>query len=149
MAPPALALSAPHRSRIAAAATAAHPEECCGVLLGRSGEDGINSVERVWPAPNISRADRRHHFEIDPTVILQAWELARSNGWTLVGFYHSHPEGGRRPSRADERNAWPDVSYLIVPRQGAMASWRRRSGGGFVAEALTEPAVSRVPVGSA
>ena len=138
MAAPCLTLSAQHRNQLLAAARVAHPEECCGVLLGRSSDVAETIVEQVVPAPNVSPVDRRREYVIDPEALLAAWHQARAEGWAVVGFYHSHPDGSHRPSRRDREDAWPDVSYLIVPSHGEMASWRRGSGGDFTSETLVE-----------
>lgn len=130
-----LTLTPRHRSQLTAAARGAYPEECCGVLLGTSDDSAETLVECVVPARNLS-ADRRSAYAVDPGAILEALAQARAAGWTLVGFYHSHPDGSRRPSRRDRQDAWPDVSYVIVPRGGELTSWRRRAGDGFVAERI-------------
>ncbi len=98
-----------------AAAEAAWPEECCGLLIG-NGRETI-TVGRVLPAANIA-ADRRAAFEVDPAVRLRLErELrARGGGTRLVGHYHSHPNGAAAPSPTDAARAgWePDLLWLVV-----------------------------------
>jgi len=142
-----LALSSRHRDGIVAAARATHPEECCGILLGRRKPEGETRVVRVMGASNVSALDRRRSFEIDPARLLQAVDRARVLGLAVVGFYHSHPDGAQRPSERDRRAAWSDMSYLIVPHDGTMTSWRRGCHGGFTAEVVTEKPESEIMPG--
>ncbi len=68
-----------------------------------------------------------------------------------MGYYHSHPDRSAEPSERDLADAWPFVSYLVVPVAegvaGEMRSWRLRDdGGGFEEEDLQtagRPAVAR------
>ena len=144
-----LNLTARQRGRLAATARAAHPEECCGVLVGtvRKALDEPGgaeapletTVECVVAARNLS-PNRLNAFVVDPDAICQAMTVARAKGWDLVGFFHSHPDGSREPSVKDQGDAWPDMSYVIVPRDGEMTSWRRARGGSLEAERLVAAA---------
>jgi proteasome lid subunit RPN8/RPN11 len=140
MTDPRLEWRAVERRRVEAAARAAWPEECCGILLGRR-HDAAATVRRVLPAANARPRDREHGYEIDPRDLVAAQRLARHEGLDIVGFYHSHPDGVPRPSREDARAAWPEASYVIVSlAAGAttLSSWRRQSDGRMVAERLVD-----------
>ena len=124
-------------------AAAAFPEECCGFLLGRSG-DGAAAVEAVLPARNEAPAARATRFLISPEAVLLARRKARELGLAVVGYYHSHPDGTAEPSRHDLEHAWPATSYLIVPVAAGVAgeprSWRLRDDRqGFVEERVEPP----------
>lgn len=130
-----LALTVEQRRRLEAEAESAYPEECCGVLVGRDA-GGRTIVEQVIAAENVSPRDRRRSFTINPVRVLEAHHRARALNSRVVGFYHSHPEGVARPSAHDAREAWPEMSYLILSREGRLTSWRRASGGELERETI-------------
>jgi proteasome lid subunit RPN8/RPN11 len=84
------------------------PRECCGVLLGRAGE-----VLEAVAAANVAGSPDR--FLLDPKDHIAARRDGRARGLDVVGFYHSHPHSGPRPSRTDlAEAAYPGHLYLIV-----------------------------------
>lgn len=111
---------------IRAAAADAHPEECCGLLLGRDG-----MVREARPAANLAK-DRRRHFEIDPQALIDAHRAARAGGPAVIGYYHSHPTGRPEPSATDRLHAAHDGSVWAIVASGAVAFWRDDEEG-FVA----------------
>jgi proteasome lid subunit RPN8/RPN11 len=132
--------NAEERRRAESAARAAWPEECCGILLGRRRGAGA-VVQRAQPVANVRAEDRRRGYEIDPHDLVSAQRRGRRQGLEIVGFYHSHPDGARRPSREDARSAWPEASYVILAGSGAAwaaGSWRLGPDGRMVAERLVE-----------
>lgn len=108
-------------------ASGAYPEECCGVLVGRS-EAGSSRVEEVISAENERQESRHNRYLISPKAILKAQREARERGLDIVGYYHSHPDHPARPSDFDREHAWPGTSYLIVSVEKGTAvdarSWR-------------------------
>ncbi len=105
------------------------PEEVCGVL-GGTREAGACLVDRAERVPNTA-ATPEWRYELDPAEQLTAMRAIEDAGGEVVGFYHSHPEGPRRPSATDEAQAtWPGASYVIVSLDGegetdpAVGSWR-------------------------
>lgn len=94
-------------------ATVSYPEECCGVLIGRSSGE-TTFVERVLSVGNERMESRHNRYLISPETILAAHKEARGLGLDVVGYYHSHPDHPPRPSEFDREHAWPGVSYLIV-----------------------------------
>ncbi len=108
-----LVISARHLQTLGRHAMMSYPEECCGVLIGKSSE-GITVVERVLSVGNEQSGDRRSRFLISPETVLAAHKEATALGLSVVGYYHSHPDGPARPSEADRESAWPGMSYLIV-----------------------------------
>ena len=115
------------RRRIEAEGSAAYPNECCGILIGRD-VDGRRLVERLEPGQNVFQAEERYHrFSIDPRAQLRAERQAEAEGKVVLGFYHSHPDHPARPSEYDREHAWPFYSYVIVAvekgKPAAMTSW--------------------------
>ena len=89
-----------------------HPEECCGLLLGRRSP-------RVWIANQIVcslniAADPRTAFQIDWNLLAHTLRRTQGTRREIIGSYHSHPNGLAAPSEADRRRAWPGHVCLIV-----------------------------------
>jgi proteasome lid subunit RPN8/RPN11 len=106
-----------------------YPYECCGAVLGRSGaelevaslseKDGTSrnaSREVLGLFPLINRRDDspRNRFRVIPEDVMEAEKSARSQGWEILGWYHSHPDHPALPSAYDRDHAWPWYSYIIV-----------------------------------
>lgn len=93
----------------------AAPNEACGLLGGRiEGEQKI--VERVYPLTNLDNSPE--HFTMDTKEQFSAVKDMRSNGWVVLGNFHSHPESPSRPSEEDKRLAFDvEASYLILSLQ--------------------------------
>lgn len=97
----------------------AHPEECCGFLVG----DRLRAepaASAAWPMENEGAPEeRRGAYRISPEAYWRAESRARAEGAALLGVYHSHPDLPPRPSRADLDEAWPDLFYVV---------WETRDG---------------------
>src|SRR5665647_1497068 len=88
------------------------PNEACGILGGKE-EDGLKYVQKVYLIANID--DSPEHFSMDPKEQFAAAKDMRSNGWVVLGNFHSHPESPSRPSEEDKRLAFDsEASYLIL-----------------------------------
>ena len=72
------------------------PREACGVLLG-DWNGGLLWIRAAIPARNLAEEEGR--FLLDPA----AWIQAEGCGAELLIPWHSHPGGGTRPSREDQR----------------------------------------------
>ena len=106
-----------------------YPNECCGILFGRT-EGDIKYVLEALPLKNLrtepdkaqevlpleepGRESERNRFLIDPREQLRAEKGARARGLEVLGYYHSHPDHPARPSNYDREHAWPWYSYAIV-----------------------------------
>lgn len=99
-------------------ATRAHPDECCGLLLGAGGR-----IEQAVPAANVHPTPQRH-FEIDPAALIAAHRAARSGGAQVLGYYHSHPNGRAGPSDTDRAEASRDGRIWAIVAQGNVLFWR-------------------------
>ena len=102
------------------------PEEVVGVLAGEHGDE-LSTVERLYRAENAAETPETR-YEIAPEAELELLERIDTDGYDVVGFYHSHPRGPLTPSETDERlAAWPGYSYVIVSladAEPALGSWR-------------------------
>lgn len=95
-----------------------YPYECCGILLGKAGEDGI-SVSALVRAGN-TRTDSAHNrYHIAPQELIKAQREGRAQGLDIVGFYHSHPDHPAQWSATDFAEAhWFGCAYLITSVDG-------------------------------
>ena len=122
-----LVIPARHLQTAGQHAATSYPDECCGVLIGRSLGDST-VVERLLSVDNERNESRHNRYLINPETVLAAHKEARALGLDVVGYYHSHPDHPARPSEFDREHAWPGVSYLIVSvEKGSVAdarSWR-------------------------
>ena len=128
-----LYLDSHSRHQIQSHAADCYPQECCGLLLGRMVEVngnlqkklyGLHCTHNVWDqsSPEWSRetpvssqvptATRR--YWIAPDDLFTAQKYARTQGWDIIGVYHSHPDHEAVPSECDRKWAWPQYSYVIV-----------------------------------
>ena len=95
-----------------------YPYECCGIMLGKLGEDGIE-VSSLLRAGN-TRTDSAHNrYHIDPRELIAAQREGRKLGMEIVGFYHSHPDHPAMWSSTDFAEAhWFGCSYVITAVSG-------------------------------
>lgn len=97
---------------IIAHAKAGLPNESCGLLAGKA-ENGIKTVEKVYPLSNPDQSPE--HFSIGPKEQLAAIKDMRSLNLLPLGNFHSHPSTPARPSEEDIRLAYDrKASYLIL-----------------------------------
>ncbi|WP_198003250.1 M67 family metallopeptidase [Alkalilimnicola ehrlichii MLHE-1] len=133
MSPHALTLPARERDRLARLGLARWPEEACGLMLGCDGR-----VRRLVLCRNVAarRADR---YLVHARDFLRWDRAAHRLGLDILGVWHTHPDGGARPSGTDREQAWRGWSYLIAAVDGRaiteLRSWRLR-GDHFIEETL-------------
>ena len=89
----------------------AAPEECCGLIGGRT----EGKAQTIYRARNVS-SDPLTSYEAAPEDLFAAQRAMRERGEQLVAIYHSHPRSGDpQPSATDVRLAYyPSAVYLIV-----------------------------------
>lgn len=88
------------------------PNEACGLIAGTVSGDN-KYIEKVYLLTNIDASNE--HFSMDPREQLAAVKDIRTNGLSLLGNFHSHPESPSRPSEEDKRLAYDTkADYLIL-----------------------------------
>jgi len=110
-------------------ASAAYPEECCGILIGDA-NGTEKKVSRLYVTQNVHSENKERRFKISPDDFKQAEKIAREQNAEIIGFYHSHPDHPAEPSEHDREYAWPWYLYLIVSvnegQYAAMRGWELR-----------------------
>lgn len=107
-----LVLPAQIHARMIEQARVELPNECCGLLAGKWGQDPVR-VEQMFPLVNALASPVE--FESDPQKMFEACREIRKQGWEVLAVYHSHPTSPPTPSRKDqERNYSPEVMNLII-----------------------------------
>ena len=111
------------------AAEEAYPEEACGLLVGRSAPGEGYRVNAVEASVNVAEPPRTRRFEVDPKLRLRLERELRESPDSVIGVYHSHPNGGAEPSETDISMIFePDMVWLITAvtdgRAGATIGWR-------------------------
>lgn len=122
-------------ARIAEAAVMALPEEGCGLLIGFRKGDAAYAT-RVFATRNVASGNRRLRFEVDPRALIESHRAARKAGWSVIGHFHSHPDGRPFPSATDAKMAHEsDAIWVIQPiaagAAGEPRAFRARPGGRF------------------
>ena len=111
-----------------------YPYECCGALLGRLAPDGWR-IEASVKAGN-TRTDSAHNrYNIAPGELVKIEREARSQGLSIAGFYHSHPDHPAQWSPTDFAEAhWLGCSYVIT----AVAKGKAEATNSFLLAGTTE-----------
>jgi len=97
---------------VAAHARENFPRESCGILL--AGVEGPSRVRLSLRAENAEKAHPEHAYVLGHKAHIKAVEMEFSGTARIIGYYHSHPNGGPRPSQNDVQQAVAGVTYLIV-----------------------------------
>ena len=116
------------------AAEAAYPEEACGLLVGRAAPGEAYRVNAVEASANVAEPPRTRRFEVDPKLRLRLERALRDDSDSVIGVYHSHPNGAAEPSGTDVSMIFePDMIWLITAvadgRAGATTAWRPSEDG--------------------
>jgi proteasome lid subunit RPN8/RPN11 len=84
------------------------PEEACGLLAGTA-----EVVEKVIPITNQAHSPVRYYM--DPVELLHALQWIEQAGFTLIGIFHSHPQGPPVPSETDIKEfLYPGTATVIL-----------------------------------
>jgi proteasome lid subunit RPN8/RPN11 len=90
-------------------------------LLEGTGEDGGARITALHPVRNLAaRADR---FEMHPQDQFAAAKAARPNGRSIIGCYHSHPNGAARFSNADLAGASENNFIWLIAAGNDLAAF--------------------------
>ena len=104
-----------HLAAIRAHGEKDYPNECCGLLIGRTEGDGRKVVVETLPLQNAIPEGAQHdRMLITPRDVMRGEKHARSLGLDVIGNYHSHPDWSAEASQFDLEHAWPTWSYIIV-----------------------------------
>ncbi len=102
----------------------AAPGEVCG-LIGGVGARALRIVE----IPN-DAADPTSHYQLNEEAFVRTMFAFESAGLSLLGIYHSHPQGDPIPSETDiAEAAYPDTAYVIIGLRHSpeLAAWQIRN----------------------
>ena len=100
--------------------------EVCGLIFGTRDDEVTDIQECANVAGSPTDA-----FEIDPASLIAAHKTERAGGPSLIGCYHSHPNGVSKPSLRDvEAGSGMNFLWLIVAGSQVWA-WRSSSLGTF------------------
>ncbi len=102
--------------RMVAYAEATYPNECCGVMLGSTDENG-KSVTVAIQLQNVSAGPQQARYELRPEDLLEADREARRRNLDLIGIYHSHPDCDAYFSETDLKNSCPWYSFVVISVQ--------------------------------
>lgn len=90
------------------------PYETCGIIYGtvsKSGKqmtaDGFSLIRNASPSP-------LEAFSFHPEDWVSVFFQAQKNQRDIVGYFHTHPQGTRLPSPADESGSIPWGTYWII-----------------------------------
>jgi len=98
-------------------AAGAYPNECCGAMLGRR-QAGVEQVSLAVPLENVSRGPLGCRYEIRPQDLLRTEDMARDQGLTSIGIYHSHPDANAYFSETDLKNSCPWFTFVVLSVRG-------------------------------
>jgi proteasome lid subunit RPN8/RPN11 len=115
------------------AAAAAHPQEACGLLLGRGAH-----VIHATIAANVASSPATR-FEIDPAHLLAAHRAARGGGPVIIGYWHSHPTGMAWPSATDAAMADADGRLWAILGGGTLSLFRAVPDGDVLGRFVAVP----------
>ena len=83
------------------------------MLLGEmKGED--KTVRQILETENVAEGDRHTRYCVPPKAFMDADNIAREQGWEILGVYHSHPDHPAEPSAYDRERAILQFEYIIV-----------------------------------
>lgn len=89
------------------------PNECCGLLVGR----GLR-IDECVRATNLCASPTR--YLLDPADHVATIRRLRGTGRSVIGAYHSHPQGPAAPSETDRAEAfYADFVWIIVSLIGS------------------------------
>jgi proteasome lid subunit RPN8/RPN11 len=83
------------------------PEEACGLVAGR-----YELVCQVYPVTNVLHSPVE--FSMHPQEQLDAFQKIEAQELTLLGIYHSHPQGPPGPSPSDIARAYYPGAVQLV-----------------------------------
>ena len=108
-----------------------YPNECCGIILRRNGEEVVRRIrnsqddEHARDPVRYPRTARIAYY-MDSKELLNVLREVDRDGWAVAAFYHSHPDHAAYFSQEDRDRAlfdgapvYPDTAYLVVALDAA------------------------------
>ena len=115
----------------------AYPNEACGLLAGDNAQ-----ISLVFCLTN--RVHSRTRYTIDPREYFGAMRYAERQGLSVVGAWHSHPDGDATMSGTDISDS-PGGSWVTVivgnlaPADSAIRAFRTEVGEAIERSVLLSP----------
>ncbi len=103
------------RAQLAREAEESFPRECCGLIEGTLGGGTAQAVV-LHPCTNLAREPDR--FEIDPRDHIRLLRQLRGTPRSLIGCYHSHPNGRAAASARDAQGASDEDFLWLIQAVG-------------------------------
>ena len=94
-------------------AEAKFPNECCGAMIGKAGDEAKHVTAAV-PLENAYDGAQGARYELRPEDLLAADRSARAAGLDLIGIFHSHPDCDAYFSKTDLENSCPWYSFVVL-----------------------------------
>lgn len=94
-----------------------YPNECVGVMLGRS-QDGTKTVTEALRMENVHQGPQAARYVLDQKALLAADSEARARKLEMIGIYHSHPDCDAYFSETDLKNSCPWYSFVVLSIKG-------------------------------
>ena len=87
----------------------AYPNEGCGILLGHG-----HDVQGIYVCDNTADEPRHMQYRISPTALAHAAHMAKAQGMSVIGYYHSHPDLPSSFSTEDATYAVKGMLYIVA-----------------------------------
>ncbi len=119
-------LTAAARDEISGHAQDTFPEECCGVILHRLGQDRVHHCSNIQNKlhaldPQTYPRDATIAYAMDFKELEAILREAEKSGAAIKAFYHSHPGHGAYFSEEDKGFAcpfgeatYPDTAQIVI-----------------------------------
>ncbi len=106
--PSPMILSSSHRQQIIEIAERENPFEACGLITCKGKES-----QAVIQIPNVL-ASRSAYRMAGPELVNALWTV-ESEGWSVLAFFHSHPNSPPIPSPTDlAEHHYPEIPQIIL-----------------------------------
>lgn len=123
-------LSQALQARIFAQMESTYPNEGGGFLLGSLNGGEVTIADTIQIDNVFAEEEQYHRYAMTPQDWARLEDQADARGFSLVGYYHSHPDSPAIPSVYDRDHALPNFTYIITSVQGGkavdMRAWRLR-----------------------
>ncbi|XWX04525.1 M67 family metallopeptidase [Aggregatilineales bacterium SYSU G02658] len=93
---------------------ATFPNEGGGFLIGEQREADVYVYEVIAVDNVFPTEEQYHRYAMTPQNWSEMEDRADALGFSLIGYYHSHPNSPAIPSEFDRVHALPNFTYLIT-----------------------------------